>query len=141
MIASATASWQGTFHQGDGTISTSSTTLRNHPYTFASRFEGAEGGNPEELLAAAHAACYNHTVANILLKRELPAGFLTTIAQVDMGSDAVTPGIRGVHLIVHAVLPGVTAEQFQEIAERALRTCAISKALSVPVTLDSVLEN
>lgn len=140
MIATGTAWWDGSFHQGQGGISTHSRTLRDQPYTYASRFQGAEGASPEELLAAAHAACYNHALANILNKHELPVGAIHTQVDVDMGSDTVSPGIEGCRITVRARMPGVTDEQFQRFAARAARTCAISKALSIKITLTAELE-
>lgn len=139
MIATGSSHWDGSFHQGSGSLSTASGTLRAAPYTFASRFEGAPGTGPEELLAAAHAGCYNHALANILHKHELPAGALDTRVSVDMGGDRVSPGLVGVHIAVEARLPGLDEERFQEFAARAARTCALSRALTVPITCTAVL--
>ncbi|MFF2385772.1 OsmC family peroxiredoxin [Streptomyces sp. NPDC058108] len=140
MIATGAAWWNGSFHQGQGAISTRSATLRDQPYTFASRFQGAEGGSPEELLAAARAACYNHALANIFHKHDLPVGSIRTQVDVDMGGDTGSPGIESRHITVRAHMPEVTDERFQQFAERAARTCAISRALSVKITLTAVLE-
>lgn len=140
MIATGSADWAGSFHEGTGTLTTASGRLDAQPYTFASRFRGADGASPEELLAAAHAGCYNHALANIFFKHGLQVGTIRTTAEVDMGDDAVTPGIAGVRLSVLARVPDVTEEQFQEFAARAGRTCAISKALSVQVRVDAVLD-
>ncbi|MFD6286869.1 OsmC family peroxiredoxin [Streptomyces sp. NPDC060205] len=139
MIATGSSVWSGSFHQGSGSISTESATLRGHPYTFASRFEGAEGASPEELLAAAHAGCYNHALANIFHKNGREVGSIATQVEVDMGSDAVSPGIKAVHISVEAAMPDVSDEDFQAFAERAARTCAISQALSVEITLSATL--
>ncbi|MDQ0771736.1 osmotically inducible protein OsmC [Streptomyces aurantiacus] len=139
MIATGSSVWNGSFHEGSGSISTALQTLRERPYTFASRFEGAEGGSPEELLAAAHAGCYNHALANIFRKNGLSVGTIRTRVEVDMGSDAVSPGIQGVHITVDAHMPDVSDERFRQFAERAARTCAISKALSVDITLTATL--
>ncbi|MHA6759421.1 OsmC family peroxiredoxin [Streptacidiphilus sp. PAMC 29251] len=140
MHAIGSAVWDGTFHGGTGTISTASATLSEYPYSFASRFEGAEGASPEELLAAGHAGCYNHALANIFHKNGLAVGTIRTSVEVDMGSDVVSPGIRGIHITVEAQMPGVAEDRFQEFAERAARTCAISRALAVGITLTATLQ-
>jgi osmotically inducible protein OsmC len=140
MLASGSAVWNGSFHEGTGTISTASAALSEHPYSFASRFQGAEGASPEELLAAAHAGCYNHALANAFHKNGLRVGTIRTTVEVDMGSDVVSPRIGGVHITVEAQMPDVTQDRFQELAERAARTCAISKALSVDITVTASLK-
>lgn len=139
MIATGSAVWNGSFHEGTGHISTRSETLRESPYSFASRFQGAEGASPEELLAAAHAGCYNHALANAFHKNDLEVGVINTTVRVDMGTDVVTPGIEGVQISVEARMPGVSLERFQELAERAGRTCAISRALAVDVSVTASL--
>jgi osmotically inducible protein OsmC len=133
VIATGSADWTGSFHEGTGTISTASTTMRRAPYTFASRFTGAEGASPEELLAAAHAACYNHALANIVHKHQQRVGHIATTAIVDMGTDVTSPAIVGIRLIVEANLPDVSANEFAEFTQRAGQTCAISKALDIDV--------
>lgn len=139
MIVRGLSRWHGSFRQGDGTISTSRDTLRNAPYTFASRFEGADGACPEELLAAAHAACFNHALANISGLQELVVDTILTTAEVTMGRDDKGPAILGVHLKVEARLPGVSTEQFEDVAEKARLGCAFSKALCVPITMEARL--
>jgi osmotically inducible protein OsmC len=140
MHAIGSAVWDGTFHGGTGTISTKSATLSEYPYSFASRFEDAEGASPEELLAAGHAGCYNHALANIFHKNGLAVGTIRTSVEVDMGDDVVSPGIRGIHITVEAWMPDVTEDRFQEFAERAARTCAISRALTVGITVTATLQ-
>lgn len=136
-----TSQWNGSFFDGTGTLSTdTSKTIQEAPYTFASRFEGAPGAIPEELLATGHAGCYNHALANIARKNELAVESITTTAQLTMGTDSQGSdghgySVDGIHLIVHAELPGATEAQFQQIADDARRLCAISKILRVPITL------
>ena len=137
MIATGSADWTGSFHEGTGTISTASTTLRRAPYTFASRFSGAEGASPEELLAAAHAACYNHALANIVHKHQQRVGHIAATAIVDMGTDVTSPAIVGIRLVVEADLPEASDSDFAEFTQRAGRTCAISKALDIHVEVSA----
>jgi osmotically inducible protein OsmC len=137
--------WYGSFFDGTGTLSTQTTdTIRSAPYTFASRFEGAPGAIPEELLVTGHAGCYNHALANIARKDGVTVDSITTTAELTMGTDDQgTDGhgysVEGIHLIVLADLPGITEEKFRELADEARRLCSISKILRVPITLDATL--
>src|SRR5258708_4638368 len=110
-----------------------SETLRDVAYTFASRFEGAKGACPEELLAAAHAGCINQALANICGMHGLTVATAHTSAEVTMGRDDRGPAILGVHVTVEAEVPGASDEQFQDLAERARVECAFSKALAVGI--------
>jgi osmotically inducible protein OsmC len=140
MIVSGQSQWDGSFFEGTGTLSTiTSQTVRSAPYTFASRFEGAPGAIPEELLAAGHAGCYNHALANVARKNGVSVDSITTTAELTMGTDDRGYSVDGIHLVVTAILPGVSVEKFNEIAEGARSGCAISKALRVPITLDARL--
>jgi len=134
-VVSGSSTWQGSFREGSGTIATAGDTLSDVDYTYASRFEGAPGACPEELLAAAHAACFNQAVANIAQLRGLDVHAVTTTASVTMGRDDTGPAILGVHLDTHGVVSPATAASFQDLAERARVGCAFSKALAVEITL------
>ena len=142
-IVAGSSQWHGPFFEGAGTLSTeTSDTIRGAPYTFASRFEGAQGAIPEELLVTGHAGCYNHALANIARKNGVVVESISTTAELTMGtdnqgSDGHGYSVEGIHLIVVADLPGITDEKFQQIAEDARRLCSISKILRVPITLDA----
>lgn len=142
-IVAGSSQWNGSFLDGTGTLSTdTSDTVRDAPYTFASRFEGAPGAIPEELLVTGHAGCYNHALANIARKNGITVRSISTTAQLTMGtdnqgSDGHGYSVDGIHLIVRADLPGASDAQFQEVAEDARRLCSISKILRVPITLDA----
>jgi lipoyl-dependent peroxiredoxin len=135
--------WSGSFFAGTGTLSTQTTdTLQAAPYTFGSRFEGAPGAIPEELLVTAHAGCYNHALANIARKDGVVVESISTTAELTMGTDDQgTDGhgysIERIHLIVKADLPGITDAKFGELAEQARALCAISKILRVPISLEA----
>jgi osmotically inducible protein OsmC len=142
-IVAGSSHWSGSFVDGNGTLSTDTTdTVKGALYTYASRFEGAPGAIPEELLVTAHAGCYNHALANIARKNDVIVESIDTIARLtmgtdDQGSDGHGYSVEGIHLIVHADLPGITDEQFQQLADEARRLCAISKTLRVPITLNA----
>jgi osmotically inducible protein OsmC len=137
------AQWYGSFKEGTGSLSTTTTnTVHEAPYTYASRFEGAPGAIPEELLVTGHAGCYNHALANIALKVGASVESISTTAELTMGTDDQgTDGhgysVEGIHFIVDADLPGITDEKFAELTEQARALCSISKILKVPITLDA----
>lgn len=139
MITVGTSDWRGAFKDGEGTISTTTPTLPDAPYTFASRFEGAPGAIPEELLAAGHAGCFNHALANISGQNGLEVESAHTSVELTMGTDDHGPAITGIHVTTDARIPGATEEKFQQIAEGARAWCSFSKALSVEITLAATL--
>jgi osmotically inducible protein OsmC len=140
-IVVGSSEWNGSFFDGTGTLSTDTTeTVRRAPYTYASRFEGALGAIPEELLVTGHAGCYNHALANIARKNGVAVESISTTAHLTMATDHQGPdghgySVEGIHLIVKADLPDVTDEQFQQLADDARRLCSISKILRIPITL------
>ena len=134
MKRTSKAHWKGNLKGGKGEISSQSTVLNNTPYSFKTRFESGIGTNPEELIAAAHAGCFTMSVSAVLERAGFIANDLNTeaILDVDLGNLMVT----GIHLDLKAALiDGVSAEAFQQIAEGAKANCIVSKALSVPITL------
>lgn len=142
-IVAGSSHWSGSFLDGTGTLSTDTTdTIDAAPYTYGSRFNGAPGAIPEELLVTGHAGCYNHALANIARKNGVTVESIDTVAQLtmgtdDQGSDGHGYSVEGIHLIVKADLPAITDERFQQLADEARRLCAISKILRVPITLDA----
>jgi osmotically inducible protein OsmC len=134
MKRTAKAHWNGTLKEGAGTITTQSTTLNNTQYSFKTRFAEGVGTNPEELIAAAHAGCFTMAVGAELTKAGFTPGDLDTEAVLEL--DMVALSITGIHLELKAsAIEGVSAEQFQEIAEGAKANCIISKVLNAPITL------
>jgi osmotically inducible protein OsmC len=135
MKRTATAHWNGTLKEGKGEITTQSTTLNNTQYSFKTRFEQGVGTNPEELIAAAHAGCFTMAVGAALSQQGVTPGDLTTEAILDLDMAALT--ITGIHLEMKAAkIEGVSEDQFKQVAEGAKANCIISKALSVPITLN-----
>jgi len=135
MKRTANAHWNGTLKDGKGEISTQSTTLNNTQFSFKTRFEQGVGTNPEELIAAAHAGCFTMAVGAALTQAGFTPGDLTTDATLDLDMASLT--ITGIHLALKgSAIEGVTADKFKEVAEGAKTNCIISKALSMPITLD-----
>ena len=133
------AAWQGGIKDGKGSISTQSGALKAYPYGFASRFEGTPGSNPEELIAAAHSACFTMALSKILGEAQLTAEQLDTSAQVSLESVEGGYAITAVHLTLKGKVPGATAEQFVELANKAKAGCPVSKLLKADISLDAQL--
>ena len=139
MIRKAKAVWRGTGRTGNGNLSTDSGVLAETPYSFRTRFENEKGTNPEELIAAAHAACLSMALSNGLAQAGSPADHLHTAATVTFVPGT---GITKVALRVRGSVPGMDEAAFLEKAEAAKDGCPVSKALAgVPeITLDAALE-
>ncbi|MFT3935803.1 MAG: OsmC family protein [Chitinophagaceae bacterium] len=134
MKRTAKAHWNGTLNNGKGEISSQSTTLNNTQYSFKTRFQDGVGTNPEELIAAAHAGCFTMAVSAALSQAGFTPGDLDTEAVLDLDMQSLS--ITGIHLSLKgSLINGVSADQFNKIAEGAKANCIISKALSVPITL------
>jgi lipoyl-dependent peroxiredoxin len=133
------AAWQGGIKDGKGSISTQSGALKAYPYGFASRFEGTPGSNPEELIAAAHSACFTMALSLILGEAKLTAEQLDTSAQVSLESVEGGYAITAVHLTLKGKVPGATQEQFVELANKAKAGCPVSKLLKADISLDAQL--
>lgn len=135
MKRTAKAHWNGTLKEGKGEISTQSTTLNNTQFSFKTRFQDGIGTNPEELIAAAHAGCFTMAVGAALTQAGFTPGDLTTDAILDLDMQALS--ITGIHLeLKGSAIEGVSEDKFKEIAEGAKANCIISKALSMPITLN-----
>ena len=135
MKRTAKAHWKGTLMDGQGQITTQSTTLNNTQYSFKTRFADGVGTNPEELIAAAHAGCFTMAVGAALTQAGFTPGDLNTEAVLDL--DMVALQINGIQLnLVGSAITGVSEDTFKQIAEGAKANCIISKALSVPITLN-----
>lgn len=135
----ATAHWEGDLKAGQGRMSTPQSGLFDGTrYSYGTRFGEEKGTNPEELLAAAHAGCFSMALGFMLGNAGLTATRIDTKAEVLMETSP-GPHAVGVHLTVTATVPGVTPEQFAEIADNAKANCVISRALAIPVTMDAKL--
>jgi len=138
ITSEATTQWSGDLMGGAGTVALDSSGAASFPVTWAGRATGVAGQtNPEELLGAAHSACYSMAFSNALGS----AGHAPESLQV---TAAVTfqpgEGITGIHLLVSAKVPGLEPEEFQRLAADAKENCPVSKALAgTSITLEASL--
>jgi lipoyl-dependent peroxiredoxin len=138
---SGSAKWQGGIKDGKGAISTKSSALKDYPYGFASRFEGKPGSNPEELIGAAHAACFTMALSLILGEAKLTAEHMETKADVTLEKVGEGFAITSVHLALTAKVPGADNAKFQELASMAKAGCPVSKLLNTRISLDATLQS
>lgn len=139
MKTHGSAAWQGGIKDGKGAISTASGALKEYPYGFSSRFEGKAGSNPEELIGAAHAACFTMALSLILGEAKLTATTMQTTADVTLDKDGDGFSITAVHLKLTATVPGTDEATFKGLAEKAKAGCPVSKLLKAAITLDATL--
>jgi len=139
----ATAVWNGNLTEGSGVVSSESGVLANQPVTWQVRTGAAEGKtSPEELIAAAHATCYSMALSYGLQNAGFTADKIETTSVVTFGPN---PGggmkIHSSALTVVASIPGISADQFAEIAAGTKNGCPVSGALAgnVEITLDAKL--
>lgn len=138
----ATVHWEGQGKKGQGKISTETGALKHYPYGSASRFEDdRRGTNPEEILGAAHAACFTMAFSFACDKAGLATTNVDTKASVRLSKQGEGFAIDRIALTMHATVPGIDDAKFQEIAAAAKRDCPLSRALaSVPeITLQATL--
>jgi lipoyl-dependent peroxiredoxin len=133
------ARWQGGIKDGRGAISTKSGALKDYPYGFASRIEGKPGSNPEELIGAAHAACFVMALSLILGEAKLTAEQLEAKANVTLEQQEGGFAITSVHLALTAKVPGADKPKFEELAGMAKAGCPVSKLLNAKITLEATL--
>ncbi len=139
MKTQGSAVWEGGIRDGKGAISTKSGALTAYPYGFASRFEDKPGSNPEELIGAAHAACFTMALSLVLGEAKLTAKHMVTTAEVSLDRDGEGYAITASHLTLKASIPGVDDARFQELAGTAKAGCPVSKLLKAEITLDAQL--
>ncbi len=136
------AVWNGTGAEGSGRLSTFSGALKDQPYSTAMRFEnedGRMGTNPEELIAAAHAGCFNMALSFQLTGAGFPPDELRTQAVVTIEKEGVHWSIEAVRLELEASVPGIADEKFQELVQAAKAGCPVSRALNAEITVDARL--
>ncbi|MGR4866596.1 OsmC family protein [Caulobacter sp. LARHSG274] len=133
------AAWSGGIKDGKGLISTESGALQDYPYGFSSRFEGQPGSNPEELIAAAHSACFTMALSLVLGEAGLRADRLDTSAKVTLEQVDGGYAITASHLSLKARIPGADQETFEKLAAGAKANFPVSKLLKAEITLDAAL--
>ena len=139
MIKKGSAAWKGSLKDGTGTISTETGVLKNAPYGFKARFEDGPGTNPEELIGAAHAACFTMALSLGLGNAGFTADSIQTEAAVRL--EKVGDGFAITHsdLVCVAKIPKIDDKTFQQIAELTKSGCPVSKVLNATITLDAAL--
>ena len=135
-----TAEWKGSLKEGNGVLSTGSGTITNAAYSFGTRFGEDKGTNPEEMVAAAHAACFSMALSAQLANAGLTVESVKTTATVTMDKVGDGFGVTKSHLDVVARIPGAGQAQFDELAEGAKKGCPISKLLNAEITMTARLE-
>ena len=140
MKKTASAVWQGDLKSGKGTISTQSGALKDNPYGFNTRFEGAPGTNPEELIGAAHAGCFSMAFSMMLGEAGLTPERIDTKAEVSLEKLDQGFTITAIALTMKAKVPGASEEQFQQIANNAKEGCPVSRVLNAQISLNASLE-
>jgi osmotically inducible protein OsmC len=135
----ATARWNGTLKEGAGSFRVESGAVEG-AYTWATRFGDEHGTNPEELIGAAHAACFSMSLSSNLGKAGFTPTQIDTTARVHLEQGEAGSSIARIELTTAASVPDVSEEEFQRIAEFAKANCPVSKALAaVPIELSATL--
>jgi osmotically inducible protein OsmC len=134
-----TAEWIGNLKEGKGVLSTGSGAITESPYSFGTRFGEDLGTNPEELVAAAHAACFSMALSAQLANAGMTVDSVKTTATVTMDKVGDGFGVTKSHLEVVASIPGADEAKFNELAEAAKSGCPISKLLNAEITMSAKL--
>ena len=139
MQRKGSAVWKGGLKDGKGTISTASGILNNTPYNFAQRFDNAPGTNPEELLGAAHAACFSMALSGQLGAANLTAESIETTSTITLEKLEAGFTITEAHLDVKAKVPNADQAAFTKAAEAAEKGCPVSKLFNAKITMTATL--
>ena len=137
-LRTAQARWEGDLRSGHGHFSGDSGAIGGE-YTFGTRFGDDRGTNPEELIGAAHAACFTMALSLILGEAKLTAEQMETKADVTLEKQGDGFAITSVHLTLTAKIPGADKAKFEELAAMAKAGCPVSKLLNTKITLDATL--
>jgi osmotically inducible protein OsmC len=135
-----TAEWRGDVESGSGTVTVGNGVFEG-PYSFASRFGEGDGTNPEQLIAAAHAACFTMALSNLLSTEGHVPDSLHTAAHVQLRNIEGSPTLARMDLETEGRVPGVEEDEFRRYAEQAKQECPVSRALAgIPeITLTATL--
>lgn len=132
---SAHAHWSGTLKEGEGNVDTPNKALDN-AYSFGSRFHDAAGTNPEELLAAAHAACFAMAFAQVAGERGLEVRGIDTNVKANLSKESNGYAIKDIAIKVSTDIPGVDQPTLDDLLDETHRRCIVSNALkSVPTVV------
>jgi lipoyl-dependent peroxiredoxin len=135
MKRTAHAVWNGSGKEGSGNLTTQSKTLNKTQHSYTSRFEEGAGTNPEELIAAAHSACFSMKLSFVLQAAGFTPDSLDVTCTVTLDNGTITNS----DLVLKAKIPGISQEKFLECAEDAKTNCPVSKVLNAKITLQASL--
>ena len=138
-VRKGSAEWNGDLKSGKGTLSSESGTLNNVAYNFVSRFEEGNETNPEELLGAAHAACYSMALANNLSKDGFKVNSIKTVDNVHL--EKLDSGFAVNKIVIHTEgsVEGIDESTFKKYAEETKLGCPVSKAIKAEMSLNAKL--
>ena len=137
---SGSAHWQGGIKDGKGSVSTQSGALSMTPYGFNTRFEGEPGSNPEELIAAAHAACFSMALSKELGEAGIEDPTIQTQAAVKLEQQGEGFAVTRSDLTVTVKAEGADRAKVEEATQAAKANCPISKLLDAEIGLDATYE-
>lgn len=140
MESKAKALWTGGLKDGKGSLTTGSGALQDIAYTFATRFEGAKGTNPEELVAAAHAGCFSMALSAELGKAKIVPERIDTSAVVTLASDGAGFSVTESKLTTTVMATGADQAAIEAAAAGAKENCPISKLLKAKISLDLTVQ-
>jgi osmotically inducible protein OsmC len=138
----ARATWSGNLKEGQGTMALGSGVWEG-PFSFKTRFEDGQGTNPEELIAAAEAACFTMQLSSTLSEAGHVPDSVETEAKVTIRNVDGAPTITQIDLVTNAKIPGLDDETFQKTAQETREVCIISRALAGVgnITVEATLES
>lgn len=128
-VRNGSAEWHGDLQSGSGTVTVGDGVFEG-AYSFDSRFAEGEGTNPEQLIAAAHAACFTMALSNILSDAGHAPESVTTNARVELRNIDGAPTLTRIDLDTQGRVPAIDQEQFQAYADEAKTNCPVSRALA-----------
>ncbi|MEJ1968215.1 MAG: OsmC family protein [Rhizomicrobium sp.] len=140
MKRKGSAHWSGDLRTGKGTISTESGALAAIPYGFATRFGDQKGTNPEEIIGAAHAACFSMALSAELAKAHIAAESIDTISTVELVQAGGGFEIPAVHLTVAVRAPGADKAAVETATNTAKANCPVSKLFKAAITMDATYD-
>ena len=131
----ATAVWNGSGKEGNGSLTSQSTVLSNAQYSYKTRFEDGVGTNPEELMAAAHAGCFTMKLSFVLGAAGFTPEKIETKCSINLDNGAITSS----ELECNATVPGISEEEFQKSVQDAKENCPVSKAYNMEISVTAKL--
>lgn len=138
IVKSGSAEWTGSLKEGKGTVSTQSGALKAQPYGFNTRFEDKPGTNPEELIGAAHAACFSMALSNLLGAEGITPERITTTSKITLEKKGDGFEITKAHLVTEIVADAEDSV-LMEVAQKAKSGCPVSKLLNAEVTMEATV--